>query len=391
MPHRRPLDGYRVVDFSSIVAGPWCTRLLADCGAEVIKVEPLGMGDVLRLAPPIADGQSRVYAHFNAGKKSVCLDLKSSDGVDVARELIGHADILVENFRPGVMARLGLDYESVAAAHPELIYCSVSGFGQTGPLAENAAYAPVVHALSGFDHVMLNAQRDKTVPLNAGIMIADVVAASYAFGAIQTAVIRRERFREGSRIDVTLIESMLSLVAIQCQEAQWDSEIPSTVFRPVETLDGHVMIPLVSYRNYLDLCDVIGRSDWRAEERFSSYERLLANRAEILTALAEWARDRHLEEVMDAMLAAGLPCARYQTPGEVLRNAHLEARGTFAPMVDAVGSFVVLNPPFRFDGAACSAAPLVARPGQHTDQVLAELLAIDEANIGRLRHIGAVA
>ena len=169
---RKALEGYRVIDFSSVVAGPWCTRLLADAGAEVIKIEPIGMGDVLRFTQPIADGDSRVYAHFNCGKKNVCLDLKSSEGVDIAKRLIAAADIVVENFRPGVMARLGLDYSHVSHDLPGLIYCSISGFGQTGALSQSPAYAPVVHALSGFDHVQSSVQEDAEMPLNSAVMVA---------------------------------------------------------------------------------------------------------------------------------------------------------------------------------------------------------------------------
>jgi CoA:oxalate CoA-transferase len=367
----KPLAGYRVADFSSVVAGPWCTRLLADCGARVVKVEAPGTGDVLRFAPPIAEGQSRTFAHFNCGKQSIALDLKQSGAIEAARRLIRASDIVVENFRPGVMQRLGLDYAAVSADHPDLIYCSISGFGHTGPDAHAPAYAPVVQALSGFDHVWQTAQEiDK--PLNAAIMVADFMAAAYAFGAVQSAVIRRERFGVGAFLDVTLMESMLSMVAIQCQEAQWDSEVRSTVFRPVAVRDGYVMIPLVSQRNYVELLAAM-QHPLKDDSRMRTYEGVLSARAEILQALAEWARDMGSAEVVSRMHAAGLPCARYRTPADLLEDPHLSARGSFTSLADARGAFAVGNAPFRFGAEPLRPGSNVAGLGQHTDAVLAEL------------------
>jgi len=214
MTSPRPLTGLRVIDFSTLVAGPWCSRLLADCGAEVIKVEAAGEGDVLRHSSPIPGGISRTFAHFNCGKKCVALDLKTPAGLDLGRRLIERADVLIENFRPGVMSRLGLDAGSLRARNPRLVYCSVSGFGQSGPMSQQAAYAPIVHALSGFDRAFMTANGSSEAPPASAIMIADVVAAVYAFGAIQTALLQRERTGVGAAIDTTLLEAMLSLVAI---------------------------------------------------------------------------------------------------------------------------------------------------------------------------------
>ena len=384
----QPLAGYRVADFSSVVAGPWCTRLLADCGARVVKVETLGMGDVLRFAPPVAEGQSRTFAHFNCGKESVALDLKHDRGVEVARRLIHASDIVVENFRPGVMRRLGLDYAAVSADHADLIYCSISGFGHTGPDAHAPAYAPVVQALSGFDHVWQIAQ-DLDKPLNAAIMVADFMAAAYAFGAVQSAVIGRERFGVGAFLDVTLMESMLSMVAIQCQEAQSEAEIRSTVFRPVAVRDGYVMIPLVSQRNYVELLAAM-QHPLKDDPRMRSYEGVLSARAEILQALVEWARDMDTEDVVSSMHAAGLPCARYRTPAELLEDPHLAARGSFSSLHDACGAFAVGNAPFRFGAEPLRPGANVAGLGEHTAAVLAELR-FSTSEIAELRHDRIVA
>ena len=369
-----PMSGLRVVDFSTLVAGPWATRLMADGGAEVIKVETVGEGDLLRYAPPIADGMSRVFAQFNRGKKSVALDLKSVEGVETARRLIDRADVLVENFRPGVMDRLGLGYADQATRDPRLVYCSISGFGQDGPLAGEAAYAPVVHAMTGFDMAVLSGEGDGASPRAASVMIADVVAASYAFGAVQSALLRRERFGVGGFVDVTLIESMLSLVAIQLQEAQAPGPLRSAAFRPVCAADGYVIAPLVSARNFQALFSVIGRPDWADAALMASPGAVARRRRDVEDLLADWARERPSAECVRRLNAAGVACGAYATAGEALSHPHLAERGSFAELEDAQGSFKVLNPPFRLDGApAATGGDFVARLGEHTAEVLAGL------------------
>lgn len=379
-----PLEGIRVVDFSSIVAGPWCTRLLADCGAEVIKIEAAGEGDLLRHTQPVKGGVSLVYAQYNCGKKSVVLDLKSPAGLEIARALIAKADILVENFRPGVMARLGLDYASVSGANPALIYCSISGFGQTGPSAGLPAYAPVVQAASGFEHVMMTAQSAEA-PLNSGVMIADVVAAAYAFGAIQTALIHRMRTNKGAHIDATLLESIMSLIAIQYQEAQSEKPIASARFYPLRTKDGFVMAPLVSARNYLALYPLIGRPEWSKTR--ACLADILAAKREIEDAFAAWAKDRTVSEVIEKLSGAGIPCSPYAAPADMLGDAHLKARGAFADLNGGQGA--VLNPPFRLNVANCAANGRVAAMGEDTAAVLRSLLNMNENALESARRAGA--
>jgi crotonobetainyl-CoA:carnitine CoA-transferase CaiB-like acyl-CoA transferase len=386
---KQPLGGVRVVDFTSIVAGPWATRLLADCGAEVIKIEAVGDGDILRFAPPVNDGMSRVYAHFNRGKKSVTLDLKTPGGLEVARGLIASADVLVENFRPGVMARLGLDYETIAKAHPRLVYCSISGYGQSGPDAGKAAYAPVVHAASGFDHVMAAAQGGDGAPLNGGVMIADYLAAIYAFGAIQTALLHRERNGVGSHVDVTLIESIMSLLAIQFQEAQSEQALASRVFTPMKAADGHVVVPLVSLKSYLSVYDVIGRSAWRMDPDYCSMAGVARRRLEIEAVLRAWVATQSTKQCVAALTAAGVACSAYAAPADLFDDPHLAHRGVFAELNDARGRFTVLNPPFRLSGVPCGAEAAVARAGQDTEETVRETLQLSGEEFRELERGGA--
>jgi crotonobetainyl-CoA:carnitine CoA-transferase CaiB-like acyl-CoA transferase len=361
----RPLEGLLVADFTAMVAGPWCTRLLADCGARVVKVEAEGDGDIMRYSAPVVDGMSRVYAHYNCGKESISLDLKTPDGIEAARKLIGKADIVVENYRPGVMKRFGLDYETVKAANPLLIYCSISGFGQTGDLSRKAAYAPLVHAYSGLDFVFSAAQGGDGAPLNCGVMLADVVAASYAFGAIQTALVHRERNGLGSHVDVSLMESAMSLVAQQYQEAQSAKPIRSMVFEPIRARDGHIMIALVSVKTFLGVYPVIGRPEWASDPAFNCLAGVMQNRRPVMAEIAVWAADRPVAECERLMSEAGVPCTAYCKPVEQLTNPLLRERGSFQELRDADGTFTVLNPPFRLSGTDCTARPFVARPDAH--------------------------
>jgi CoA:oxalate CoA-transferase len=368
-----PMAGLTVVDFSTLVAGPWATRLMADCGAEVIKVEAADEGDLLRHAPPIVDGMSRVFAQFNRGKKSIALDLKSATGVETARRLVARADVVVENFRPGVMARLGLGFAEAKAANQRLVYCSISGFGQQGPLAGEAAYAPVVHAMTGFDLAVLAGEGEGATPRAASVMIADVVAASYAFGAVQAALLRRERFGVGGFVDVTLIESMMSLLGIQYQEAQAPAPVRSAAFRPVRCADGHIVVPLVNARNFLALFSVIDRPDWATNALMATPGALARRRREVEDLLGAWAVGRTGAECVRVLNAAGAACGAYATASEALAHPHLAERGSFAELEDADGAFKVLNPPFRLDDTPAGAGAFVARLGEHTTEVLAQL------------------
>ena len=245
---KQPLSGIRVVDFSSMIAGPYCSRLLADCGAEVIKVEDLA-GDHMRNGRPLRDGHSAYFGHLNCGKKSIAINLKSDAGREIAQGLVRESDIVLENFRPGVMKRLGLDYATLSSLKPDLVFCAVSGFGQSGPRAHQPAYAPVVHAASGFDLTQFHYQDGQDRPAKTGIFVADVLAAVYAFGAIQTALIGKLRNGNGQFIDVTLMESMINLLVFECQEAQFPSKERRHLYVPLNARDGFVIVAPVTFRS----------------------------------------------------------------------------------------------------------------------------------------------
>ena len=255
-------EGLRVLDFSTTIAGPHCTRMLADMGAEVIKVEP-AEGETMRTRPPVRNGCSTTFGQLNVGKKSLVLDLKSADATEIIRRLVKDTDILLENFRPGVMRRLGLDYASLQQINPKLIYCSISGYGQTGPSADVPAYAPVIHAASGYDMAHLSYQPGRSRPDYCGIYHADVLTGVYAFGAISAALYRRDHSRRGQHIDVSMLESMLSLTLNELQWSQFEVTQPKRpMYGPIETADGYVMLAIASEKTFQGLVKAIGHPEW---------------------------------------------------------------------------------------------------------------------------------
>jgi CoA:oxalate CoA-transferase len=265
----RALSGLTVLDFTTTIAGPHCTRLLADLGAEVVKIEP-PEGDMMRSRMPLRNGASTSFGQLNAGKKSVVLDLKSAKAVEAVHRLAERADVVVENFRPGVMRRLGLDYAALGKTNRRLVYCAISGYGQTGPSATLPAYAPVIHAASGYDLAHMSYQPDRLRPDNCGVYIADVLSGTYAFGAIMAALNQRERTRLGQLVDVSMLESMLTLTLPELQLAQFNVPPPSKhLFGPVATAEGFISLAVASERTFQGLAAAAGRLDWLTDPRFA--------------------------------------------------------------------------------------------------------------------------
>ena len=365
--------GLRVLDFSTTIAGPHCTRMLADMGAEVIKIEA-AEGETMRSRPPVRSGCSTTFGQLNAGKKSVVLDLKSSAGLEAIRKLIIGADILVENFRPGVMRRLRLGYDDLADLSPKLIYCSISGYGQTGPSATLPAYAPVIHAASGYDMAHLAYQPGRSRPDHCGIYHADVVTGTYAFGAIASALYQRERTGHGQHIDCSMLESMLSLTLNEIQGAQFEiAPTQRPMFGPVATSDGYVMIAIASEKSFQALMSVIGRPDWVSHPLFAKYSERRANWAALMDGVEVWSKPLSNAQCLAALNEAGVPSSAYRTVAEALDDPQLAHRGALAEVADGGGTFKVLNLPFRMSAAKVGAGSRAAALGEHTDEVLAQV------------------
>jgi len=366
------LDGLRVLDFTTTIAGPHCTRLMADLGAEVIKIEA-PEGDMMRTRPPLRAGASTSFGQLNAGKKSVVLDLKSPAAADAARRLAAKADVLVENFRPGVMHRFGLDYDSVRAVNPGLVYCAISGYGQSGPSAALPAYAPVIHAASGYDLAHMAYQGEVRRPDYCGIYIADVLSGTYAFGAILSALYQRQTAGHGQIIDLSMLESMLSLTLSEIQLAQFPVPPPGRpIFGPVATADGYIMLAVASEKTFQSLARGANRPDWITDPRFANYPDRRVHWGELIDELEAWSTRLTTVEVQAVFERAGVPSSPYRTVEEAMADPQLSHRTAFAEIRDAGGSFKALNPPFRMSASRTAAGADVAALGEHTAMVLAE-------------------
>ena len=362
------LDGVRVLDFTSVMAGPFATRMLADLGAEGIKGESLE-GDQVRARPPKRDGHSAYFGNLNAGKQSIACNLKSPEIIDLIKQLVATCDVLVENFRPGVMARFGLDFAALAAINSRLIYCSISGYGQTGPKALFPAYAPA----SGFDMVNLRYQDGADRPATSGIFIADVLGGTHAFGAIQAALYQRERTGQGQHIDLSMLEAMVGMLVFETQEAQFPGDARRPLYTPLKTNDGFIMVAPTSPRNFEQLSDAVGHPEWRDDPRFLTNADRNANWATLLALTEAWTIERSAAEAEAILSRHGVPCARYREIGELLDDPQLAARGAFAQVHDGAGTFKVPNPPFRMSGSRVEARDHVARLGEDGATVLAGL------------------
>ena len=363
-------QGLRVLDFSTTIAGPHCTRMLADMGAEVIKIEQVG-GETMRTRPPLRNGFSSVFGQLNAGKKSLVLDLKSSEAVDAIRRLVTASDIVVENFRPGVMRRLKLDYASLQPLNPKLIYCSISGYGQTGPSAELPAYAPVIHAAAGYDVAHMSYQPGRNRPDYCGIYHADVLTGVYAFGAISAALYQREHSRKGQHIDVSMLESMLSLTLNEVQWSQFAVTPPSRpMFGPLETADGYVMVAIASEKTFQGLVSASGHPEWIGDPRFAKYADRRNHWKDLMDGVETWSRTITTAKCLAELNAHGVPCSAYRTVAEALSDPQIAHRGALVEVEDGAGTFRVMNLPFQMSGTRITAGKRAATLGEHTVSLL---------------------
>jgi len=383
------LAGTFVLDFTAMMAGPYCTRLLADVGAEVVKVEP-PEGDHIRRRPPLRGGQSAYFGNLNCGKRSLCVDLRKPAGRELVAALAAQADVIVENFRPGVMTRLGLGYAEVRRTNPGVVYCSISGFGQRGAWSERPAYAPIVHAASGYDLANLSYQPGLDRPLRTGLFVADVLAGALAFGAVNAALLRRAATGAGEHIDLALMDAMFGLMVYECMEAQFPAARRRPLYRPVRAADGFVILAPVSANNFAAMARAAGHPEWTEDPRFATDEAREDHWDALMDLLDAWAAGHSAAECEALMTAGGVPCSRYYTVGEAMRSGYAEERRAFATVADLAGTFRVPDTPFKLANGDAGARDWVAALGEHSAAVAAERLGLGEAELDRLFAAGVL-
>jgi crotonobetainyl-CoA:carnitine CoA-transferase CaiB-like acyl-CoA transferase len=394
----RQLGGVRVLDLTRVLAGPFCTMILADLGAEVIKIEEPRRGDQTRVLPPLADGWSPYFTAVNRSKKSVAVDLKSPEGKAVIRELAAQSDVVVENFRPGVMARLGLDPASLRKLRPDIITCSISGFGEDSPLRDSPSFDLIIQALSG---VMSVNGEPSGPPVRLGIPMGDLCGGLWAALAVVAAINQRRATGEGQHIELSLLDSLMSMLGYNVGlafnapsqlERQPNSGHPSVVpYGCYGTKDGHITIAVYGDQFWQGFCVAVERTDWAGDDRFTTVAGRLDNRQLLESELDAILATRTSADWSQRFNKAGVPNAPVLDIAQALQQAHVTARGTFVNLGDDATPIMVAATPIR--STANVEPPAHHRPpelGEHTAEVLAEVLGMAPDAIQGMMASGAV-
>lgn len=404
-----PLSNIRVLDLSRILAGPWATQNLADLGAEVIKIEKPGIGDDTRqMGPPFlhdaADGEPGDAAYFmccNRGKKSVTIDFTQPRGQALLRQLVLQADILVENYKVGALAKYGLDYPSLKAINPELIYCSVTGFGQTGPYKDRAGYDYLIQGMGGLMSVTGRADGEEGAgPQKVGVALTDIMTGLYATIAVQAALTERDKSGCGQQIDLALLDVQIACLANQGSNYLAGGVVPRRMgnahpnivpYQDFPTADGDMILAIGNDGQFARFCEAAGDPALAADPRFATNKARVENRATLIPLLNKLTIRRTTAEWIRVLEAAGVPCGPINTLADVFADPQVQARGLRVELQHpAVGSVPQVANPMRLSATPVeyrSAPPLL---GEHTDAVLSALLGLSAADITRLRDTGVI-
>ena len=394
----KPLDDIKVLDLSRVLAGPWCTQLLADLGADVLKIERPGMGDDTRhWGPPWhGEGAERVAAYFlsaNRGKKSAAIDFSQPEGAALVRRLAAEADVLVENFKVGGLKKFGLDAESLRAANPRLIYASITGFGQDGPYADRAGYDFMIQAMGGLMSITgLPDGEPGGGPLRVGVAVADLFTGMYTAVAILAALLRRERSGEGGVIDMALLDTQLAVLANQVSNFLVSGENPPrqgnthpniVPYQPFEAADRPLVIAVGNDRQFAKLAKLAGHPEWAEDERFATNAARVANRADMVRLVSEAIRAQPAAYWFERLEAAGIPAGPINTISQALADVQAQHR----QMVRSLAGIPVVGSPVRIDGDRADADLPPPALGQHTDEIL-KTLGLKPVEIERLKAKG---
>jgi crotonobetainyl-CoA:carnitine CoA-transferase CaiB-like acyl-CoA transferase len=390
-----PLNGITILDLTRVLSGPYCTMLLADMGARVIKVEQPRSGDDTRhWGPPFLGTESAYFLSINRNKESVTLDFKHPEGRALLDRLIAKSDVIVENFRPGALAKLGLDYASLAAAHPRLVYCSISGFGQTGPRRKEPGYDAVLQAEGG---LMSITGSPDAPPVRVGVAIADIVTGMFAAQGVSMALYARERTGRGQLVDVSMLDAVAALLTYQAgiyfatdaPPVRLGNRHPTIV--PYETFsasDGDFVLAVGNDEQWRRFCEVAGLD---AADQFSTNRGRVTGYAELRPIVAGVLRPHPRRYWIEKLTAAGVPCGSVRDLREVFSDPQLAAREMIVPMHHpAAGDIRVLGTPIKLSDTPASMRTAPPTLGQHTDTVLAQDLGLGGEVIGQLRATGVV-
>jgi formyl-CoA transferase len=397
---KAPLAGIRVLDLSRVLAGPWCTQLLADLGAEVTKIERPGNGDDTRhWGPPWheRDGE-RVAAYFlsaNRGKRSAAIDFATEEGAALVRELARKADVVVENFKVGGLAKFGLDCASLRDLNPRLVIASITGFGQDGPYANRAGYDYIVQGMGGLMSITGKPDGEPGgEPMRVGVAVVDLFTGMYTAVAILSALYAREKTGEGAAIDMALFDTQLAMLANQASNALVSGKDPPrqgnthpniVPYQPFEASDQRIIIAVGNDRQFARLADICGHPEWTSDERFASNAARVANREALVAAVAERIRSRPAAEWLELLEKAGIPAGPINTISQALADVQAQHRA----MVRTIAGTPLVGSPVRIDGERTDSELPPPNLGEHTLEVL-QGLGISAAEIDRLKSDGII-
>jgi crotonobetainyl-CoA:carnitine CoA-transferase CaiB-like acyl-CoA transferase len=394
----RLLEGIRVLDLSRIIAGPFCSQILGDMGAEVIKVEQPGVGDDSRTwGPPFIQEESVYFFSINRNKKSVTVNMKDPRGRTIIRELARRSDVLLENFKPGTLAKLGLDWEDLRRDNPRLVFCSISGFGRTGPSAERGGYDVIVQAVGGLMGITGDPEGP---PVKVGVAMTDIGTALYAHGAILAALYARDRTGEGQRIDVSLLETQIAaliniassyLNAGEIPEKWGTAHVNIVPYQAFKMQDGYMIIGAANDRLWVKLCEAIGLAEVGRDPKYASNAQRVEHRKEIVRLLEARLTTKTRKEWESILAPLGIPCGPINRMDEVFADPQVQhLRMVLEAGHSHVGTIRMVRNPVTFSGTPVDLRHAPPRLGEHTEDVLRDLLGYSATEVAALKAAGVV-
>jgi crotonobetainyl-CoA:carnitine CoA-transferase CaiB-like acyl-CoA transferase len=394
----RALEGIRVLDFSRVLSGPYCAMVMGDLGADVVKIERDGKGDDLRgWGPPfMPDGESTYFLSVNRNKRSIVLDLKNASGRALALRLAQASDVVLENFRSGVMESLGLGYEQLRAHNPGLVYCSITGYGNTGPLADRAGYDVIAQGMGGL--MSVTGEPDGT-PMRVGVAIVDLVTGLYSAVAILGALQSRTRSGKGQRVDLSLLESCLAVMPnltagylmAGVKPARLGNGHPNTVpYRVFATRDGNLTLAVGNDGQWQRLCRATGHPEYAVDPRYAENRERIMRRAEVEDLVSGWLREKDTDDWVRVLEQAEVPCGPINTIDRILSDPQVDAVGLLKTLMHSTsGPLRMVGAPFHLSVDDTEPHRPPPRLGEHTHAVLKEVLALGESDLRELERQGA--
>ena len=388
-----PLDGIKVLDLTRVLAGPYATMLLGDLGAEVIKIEQPGTGDESRNFGPFKNGFSLYFMSVNRGKRSITLNLKTERGQAIFKQLLAHTDIVVENFRPGTMKKLGLDYDTLKTEYPSLIYAACSGFGQTGPYAQQGAYDMIIQGMGGIISIT---GEPEGPPVRVGTSISDITAALFTTIGVLSALHHRTQTGKGQFVDVAMLDSLVAVLENAVVRYFATGKAPKplgarhpaiTPFEAFASADGHVIIALGNDTLWAKFCEHVNRQDLISDERFRTNADRTENHAELFPILSEILSKRATDDWIDALGEIGVPCGPINAMDKVVTHPQVQAREMITRVAHQItGEVEVPGVPIKLSGTPGGVDAPAPSLGEHTTEILTDVLKMSPDAVEKLRR-----